>query len=202
MRSETLAAEHGERLRIRYRRDGASAAAIFERAPRGRTLEARLLPFLARKTDRVPAVYSRGLPPAHALHGPWLLLEDVLSGAATCGDPVGILRTKLDIEDAVAGDLRALRALGLAERPLPAALSSEPLGLVHGALTCEAARRIDRGIVIVGWSHAFLGPALIDAVMLAKDVERRGDPDGANAVRDMWLATHAADRELWRLAGV
>ncbi len=198
---EPLRSEPRERKRLRYERDGVVATAIFERAQRGETLEAQLLPFLARKTDRVPAVHSRGLPPPHARLGPWLLIEDVLAGTDACDHPAAIVRAKLAIEDAVARDLPALRALGLRERSLPAPLAGLPVGLVHGALTCDAARLTERGVVIIDWSHAFLGPSVIDAAMLARDYERRGDRDSANTVRDAWCATHVFDREQWRSAG-
>ncbi len=199
--AEPLAAEGLERKRLRFERSGAAATAIFERAAPGATLEAQLLPFLARKTDRVPAVYSRGLPPPHARLGPWVLLEDVLAGADACDDPAAIVRAKVEIERAVAPDLPALRALGLRERGLPAALAAAPRGLVHGALVCANARRVERGVVIVGWSRAFLGPTVIDAATLARDCRRRGDETAAAAVRDAYRsATGDGDRETWRIA--
>ncbi len=153
--AEPLTAEDGiERKRLRYATSAGPATAIFERAPRGRTLEAQLLPFLSRKTPHVPALYSRGLPPPHASLGPWLLLEDVL--AAPFEDDVSAIRdAKRTIERAVANDLPALRALGV-----PGSGSV----LVHGALTREKARRTERGIVIVGWGNAYLGAAGDDVV--------------------------------------
>src|SRR6185503_8689483 len=64
---ELLPAPEGvERKRLRFNTATGSSSAIFERVPRGETVEAQLLPFLARKTDRVPSVHSRGLPPPHA----------------------------------------------------------------------------------------------------------------------------------------
>lgn len=199
--AEPLAAEGLERKRLRFERSGAAATAIFERAAPGATLEAQLLPFLARKTDRVPAVYSRGLPPPHARLGPWLLLEDVLAGGEGCDDPAAIVRAKLEVERAVARDHPALRALGLRERDLPAALAPAPLGLVHGALTCASARRVARGVVIVGWSRAFLGPTVIDAASLANDLARRGDDAGAAEVREAYVSATGDDVEdRWRAA--
>ncbi len=198
---EELAATGVERRRLRFERAGAPTSAIFERAAPNVTLEAKLLPFLARKTDRVPAVYSRGLPPPHARLGPWLLLEDVLAGDDACDDPAAIVRAKLAVERAVARDVPALRALGLRERELPPALASAPIGLVHGALTCANARRAERGVVIIGWSRAFLGPAVIDAATLAKDLAGRGDRRAAEHVRDLYVdATGSDDIERWRLA--
>ena len=138
-----------ERKRLRYETSAGPKSAIFERSPRGATLEAQLLPFLARKTPHVPAVYSRGLPPPHASLGPWLLLEDVL-GAPMEEDRAAIVRAKRAIEAAVANDLPALRALGV---------RGEGATLVHGALSSENARRTERGVVLINWSRAHLGDA-------------------------------------------
>jgi hypothetical protein len=154
---EVLPASPGvERKRLRFDTGHGATSAIFERRPRGEILEAQLLPFLARKTDRVPRVYSRGLPPPHASLGPWLLLEDVFQGPAE-DDVEVILQTMRAIERAVASDLPALRALGV-----PGSGSV----LVHGALTREKARRIERGVVIVGWASAYLGAATDDERLL------------------------------------
>ena len=199
--AETLEAPGRERTRLRYERDGGSASAIFERAPRGETLEAQLLPFLARKTDRVPLVYSRGLPPPHAALGPWLLLEDVLEAPDACDAPAGIVGVLVAIAAAVARDVPALRALGLTVREVRPELRDLPVGLVHGALSCDVVRRTGRGIVITEWSHAFLGPAILDAVHLAKDYERRGERDASEVIRETWIAEHPEDRERWRSAG-
>ena len=148
---ELPSADGVERKRLRYETSAGPRSAIFERRARGVTLEAQLLPFLARKTPHVPAVYSRGLPPPHAALGPWLLLEDVLASPLET-DRVAILRAKRAIEVAVANDVPALRALGVRERDAQA-----PLALVHGALTPDKAHRTERGVVIVDWSHAYLG---------------------------------------------
>jgi hypothetical protein len=183
---ELPAVEGGQRKRLRFVTDAGAASAIFERAPRGATLEAQLLPFLARKTDRVAVVHARGIPPPHASLGPWVLMEDVLAGPPACdGDPVDVLRAKLAI--AVAADRPALRALGLRESDVQAGpLAAAPLGLVHGGLDCASAHRVERGVVIVGWSRAFLGPTVLDAANLAADLEKRGDVDGAARVREVY----------------
>jgi hypothetical protein len=185
--AEPLASEDGiERKRLRFATNSGSSTAIFERLPRGEATEAQLLPFLARKTDRVPSLYSRGLPPPHASLGPWVLIEDVYAGALACdGDPVEIIEAKLAIEAAVAKDLPALRALGLRDdaRPLPPALAAAPRVLLHGALTCANARRVSRGVVLIGWRRASLGPAVLDAATLALDLERAGRSKDASAVR-------------------
>src|SRR6185503_7110009 len=126
----------------------------------------QLLPFLARKTDRVPRVHSRGIPPSHVSLGPWLLLEDLGDAPDTCGDDVGeIVRAKVAIERAVAADGPALRALGVPVRTPPDVvreaggdtnaedaareLTAWPVSLVHGDLTCAHARRADQ----IGRAH-------------------------------------------------
>lgn len=150
---ELPSADGVERKRLRYDTSAGPRTAIFERRARGVTLEAQLLPFLARKTPHVPAVYSRGLPPPHAALGPWLLLEDVLASPVET-DRAAILRAKRAIEVAVASDLPALRALGL---------RGDGTTLVHGALTVKNAHRTERGVVIVDWSAAHLGESEEDA---------------------------------------
>ena len=52
--------------RIRFRQDGAERSLVLKRLPPNDSLEVQLLPFLARKTDRVPAVHARGVPPPAA----------------------------------------------------------------------------------------------------------------------------------------
>jgi len=185
VRAEALPAPEGvERKRLHYTTTAGDTTAIFERLPRGETTPAHLLPFLARKTDRVPAVHSRGLPPPHAALGPWILMEDVHSGLP--GDPLEILGAKHAIERATANDLPALRALGLREAApdLPHALADARPALVHGDLVCVNALRVARGVVVVGWRHAFIGPAILDAAALVLDLEQRDRWDDARAVRD------------------
>lgn len=185
---EVLSSDAGvERKRLRFNTTAGATSAIFERRPRGQTLEAQLLPFLSRKTAHVPVVHSRGLPPPHAKPGPWLLMEDVLAAPPACdGDALDVLRAKLAIERATAGDVPALRALGLRQPEFAAPLSSAPLRLVHGELRCAAAHRADRGVVIVDWSNAYLGPAALDAASLIADATRRGDDKGASRMRAVY----------------
>jgi hypothetical protein len=187
VQAETLPAPEGvERKRLRFTTSTGASSAIFERVPRGETAEAQLLPFLARKTDRVPAVHSRGLPPPHASLGPWILIEDVYTGAPACdGDPLDVLAAKRAIESAVQRDLPALRALGLrdAGKDLPHALATLPAALVHGDLVCANGLRVERGVVLVGWRRAFIGPAVLDAAALVLDLEQSDRADDANAVR-------------------
>ena len=190
---EIMASDAGvERKRLRFDTAAGPATAIFERLPRGDITQAQLLPFLARKTDRVPRLHSRGLPPQHVTLGPWVLIEDVYESAPACdGDPVEILGAKRAIEDAVAKDLPALRALGLRDsaHELPTALASAPHTLVHGDLNCDNARRLERGVVIVGWRRAFIGPAVLDAATLVRDLERSHRTKDAAALR----AAYAGD---------
>lgn len=202
---EVLPAGPGiERKRLRYDTTAGPTTAIFERAPRGAVIEAQLLPFLARKTDRVAVIHSRGIPPQHTPQGPWILIEDVFVAPLACeGDPRDIVRAKLAIERAVASDVPALRALGIGDYPsVIAALASAPRGLMHGDLHCANARRLERGVVLTGWGRASIGPTVIDAVTLARDLERSGLHDGAEAVRDAWIAeSGVTDAEgLWSVA--
>ena len=181
----------GERKRLRFTSDAGASSAIFDRAPRGDTTEAQLLPFLARRSDRLPIVYSRGIPPAHVTLGPWILLEDVFAGGSACDDdPRQILRAKLAIEQAVAKDPPALRALGLRDdpRPLSASLAAAPRSLVHGDLVCANAQRTARGTVLTGWRRAMLGPAVLDVASLVIDLERSDRRAAAATVREAYVA--------------
>src|SRR6185295_10143454 len=158
VRSEELDSADGiERKRLHFTRDGRETTALFERSARGVLLEAQLLPFLARKSERVPRVHSRGIPPPHVSLGPWLLLEDLSDAPDACeGDVAEIVRAKIAVERAVAADGPALRALGVPVRTPPDVvreaggdpnavdaareLSAWPVSLVHGDLRCIHAR--------------------------------------------------------------
>ena len=206
VRAEELPEEDGvERKRLHFTRDGQISTALFERSARGMVVEAQLLPFLARKTEHVPRVHSRGIPPPHASLGPWLLLEDLSDAAAAWdGDATAVVRAKIAIERAVAGDAPALRALRVPVRtPVDIArerggdanveetareLAAWPIALVHGDLTLDRARRADRGVVITGWARAHLGCALLDAVRFAGDLRGHGRARDADAVIDRYVA--------------
>jgi hypothetical protein len=175
-----------ERKRLRFVTGSGASSAVFERLPRGDTIEAQLLPFLARRTDRVPTLHARGIPPPHASLGPWILIEDVLASDSACdADPLAILDAKRAIEHAVEKDMPALRALGLRDgtRDLPPALAASPKVLLHGDLTCENARVVARGVVLVGWRCASIGAAVLDAASLALDLDRHDRKDDGDAVR-------------------
>jgi hypothetical protein len=205
VRVEDLPADGAiERKRIRYTRDAQAETALFERAPRGEALEAQLVPFLARKTDRVPRVHARGIPPPHAALGPWLLLED--TGGTACDDVDAVVDAKVAIERAVGRDGPALTALGVPVRApedlvrergggdddlaAARALASWPVGLVHGELTCERSRQTARGAVLVRWSAASLGCTLLDAARLADDLRARGRSGDADRALVRYLTAH------------
>jgi hypothetical protein len=206
VRAEELAVEDGiERKRLHFTRDGRMTTALFERSARGTVLEAQLLPFLARKTEHVPRVHSRGIPPPHVSLGPWLLIEDLTDAPSACeADALEVIRVKIAIERAVAADGPALRALGVPVRtPVDVVreeggdasveeaareLAAWPVGLVHGDLTCDRARRAERGVVVTRWAVAHLGCALLDAVHLAADLRERGRARDANAVVEHYVA--------------
>lgn len=206
VRAEDLAPEDGlERKRLHFTQNGRDMTALFERSARGSVLEAQLVPFLARKTDRVPRVHSRGIPPPHVSLGPWLLLEDLSATATACdGDPTDVVRAKVAIERAVAADGPALRALGVPVRtPLDVVrlrggdvdaedagreLAAWPIALVHGDLVCERARRAERGVVLARWAAAHLGCALLDAVHFAADLRGRGRSRDADALIDLYVS--------------
>ena len=206
VRAEELVAEDGlERKLLRFTRDGHATTALFERSPRGIVMEAQVLPFLARKTLHVPRVHSRGIPPAHTSLGPWLLLEDLGDAANACdGDATDVIRAKIAVERAVAADGPALRALGVPVRtPLDVVrqesgdanaeeaaveLGAWPVALVHGDLTCERARRAERGVVLMRWSAAHLGCGLLDAIRLAADLRERGRTRDADVIIETYVA--------------
>lgn len=203
-RSEALGSSGGVELeRVRFTSDGAERSLVFERLAPRNALEAQLVPFLARKTDRVPAVHARGIPPSVAPAPPWLLVEDLVDAPSACDvDPVRVLEAKMVVEAALAGDVPALRALGVPERP-PSAIAEDiaaavagdadgeatsaeareaarrlakwPTALVHGDLVCANAAMTERGVVLRRWGRAHLGCALLDVVRLVADVVERGD---------------------------
>ncbi|HKY51785.1 MAG TPA: hypothetical protein VJP45_11065 [Candidatus Limnocylindria bacterium] len=205
VRAEELPPDDGiERRRVHYVREGRAESALFERSARGVLVEAQLLPFLQRKTPHVPRVHSRGIPPAHVTLGAWLLLEDLSDAEDACSEAIDIVAAKIAIERAVAADGPALRALRIPTRtPLDVVrarggdasaeeaareLASWPVALVHGALTCDRARRSERGVVIVRWAAAHLGCGLLDVVQLASDLRRRARSSEADAVIERYVA--------------
>src|SRR2546423_6864295 len=122
--------------RITFRQDGTDRSLMMKRVPPEDALEVQLLPLLARKTDRVPVVHARGIPPPAVAAWPWVLTEDLADAASAChGELAAIVRAKGAIERAVVHDEPALRALGVP--------SLTPIGLVERATERVA---IDRPI--------------------------------------------------------
>src|SRR5437773_3214877 len=154
--------------RVHFTQDGARRTLIVKRVPPDRSLEVRLLPHLARKTDRVPGVHARGIPPTTVPAWPWLLIEDLLD-APRVEDLEGIVRAKIAVERAVAADGPALVALGVPRIARRGALAEWPEVLVHGALGRANSALTDRGVVVMEWRLASLGSGLTDVVRLARD---------------------------------
>jgi hypothetical protein len=188
--------------RIRFSQEGVERSLALKRVPQEDSLEVQLLPFLARKTDRVPHVLSRGIPPPAVPAWPWVMTEDVLDTTSACHeDPRAIVLTKVAIERAVATDGPALKALGVktlspvdlveraleraaTDRPLDAdaraaalVLSSLPTVLCHGELACTHTRMTARGVVLVEWRRAYLGCGLLDIAQLSEDVRQFSGED-------------------------
>ena len=181
--------------RIRFSQEGVERSLALKRVPPEDSLEVQLLPFLARKTDRVPRVLSRGVPPPAVPAWPWVMTEDLLDTTSACHeDPRAIVLTKVAIERAVAADAPALKALGVktmtpvelveraveqvaTDRPVDidaraaaTVLSSLPTVLCHGELACTHARLTARGVILVEWRRAYLGCGLLDIAQLTEDV--------------------------------
>lgn len=218
VRPEPLGVRDGvETERVRCRVAGEERTLVFERfAPRA-ALEVQLLPFLARKSAHVPVVHARGIPPRTVAAPEWLLLEDLEDAATACdGEPRDVIDALVAVEEAVAADGPALRALGLTVR-MPADIAEEiaaataaepdadviagearesarrlqrwPTALVHGDLRCANAVRAKRGVVLRRWGRAYLGCALLDVVRLVADIVGRDD-----AVRGIGLSRAYAER--------
>ncbi len=132
-RSEPLGTRDGvEMERVRFRSDEGERTLLFERLAPRVALEAQLLPFLSRKTDRVPVVHARGIPRPVAPAPPWVLVEDLADAPGACDrDPRSVLEAKLAVEAAVARDAPALRALGVPERS-PSQIAEEVIAVAAG----------------------------------------------------------------------
>jgi hypothetical protein len=155
--------------RVRFTQDGERRSLVVKRVPPHSSLEVKLLPHLARKTDRVPVVFARGIPPATVAAWPWLLIEDLLEATAACDDLNAITDAKVAIERAVRADAPALGALGVPRVARSGPLAEWPEVIVHGDLRCARAVRTERGVVLTEWRHASLGCGLLDIVRLARD---------------------------------
>ncbi|HEY8799228.1 MAG TPA: hypothetical protein VIM20_01385, partial [Candidatus Limnocylindrales bacterium] len=91
-----------------------------------------------------------------------------LLDAPAADDLEAIVRAKVAIERAVAGDGPALVALGVPRIARRGALEAWPEVLVHGALGGRTAVQADRGVVLTEWRQASLGSGLTDIVRLAR----------------------------------
>jgi hypothetical protein len=197
--------------RIRFSQEGVDRSLALKRVPTDDSLEVHLLPFLARKTDRVPRVLSRGIPPPAVPAWPWIMTEDLLDTTSACHeDPRAIVLTKVAIERAVAADGPALKALGvktmspveLVERVVERAatdrpvdveahaaakmLASLPTVLCHGELACTHARLTARGVVFLEWRRAYLGCGLLDIAHLSEDARRFSGEDPGDKLFDFY----------------
>jgi hypothetical protein len=197
--------------RIRFSQEGVERSLALKRVPTDDSLEVQLLPFLARKTDRVPRVLSRGIPPPAVPAWPWIMTEDLLDTTSACHeDPRAIVLTKVAIERAVAADGPALKALGVkaltpidlversvdraaTDRPVDAdaraaaaVLSSLPLVLCHGELACTHARLTARGVILMEWRRAYLGCGLLDIALLSEDARRFSGEDPGDKLFDFY----------------
>ena len=154
--------------RISFVQEGKARTLIVKRVPPHSSLEVKLLPHLARKTDRVLNVHARGIPPTTVPAWPWLLIEDLLD-APPADDYEAIVRAKVAVERAVAADGPALVALGVPRIARRGPLAEWPEVLVHGALGRTNTALADRGVVLMEWRQASLGSGLTDVVRLARD---------------------------------
>jgi hypothetical protein len=211
--------------RIRFSQEGIERSLALKRVPREDSLEVQLLPFLARKTDRVPRVLSRGLPPPAVPAWPWVMTEDVLDTTSACHeDARSIVLTKVAIERAVAVDGPALSALGvrtitpvdLVERAVDRAATDRPVDaearaaatalshlqtvLCHGELACTHTRLTARGVIIVEWRRAYLGCGLLDIAQLSDDVRHFTGEDPGDALFEYYgeLTGNTVTRDMAR----
>ena len=87
--------------RIRFSQEGVERSLALKRVPPDDSLEVQLLPFLARKTDRVPRVLSRGVPPAAVPAWPWVMkmiriFSAAVAGASDCASTCDCFSTRSD----------------------------------------------------------------------------------------------------------
>jgi hypothetical protein len=211
--------------RIRFSQEGVERSLALKRVPPEDSLEVQLLPFLARKTERVPRVLSRGIPPPAVPAWPWVMTEDVLDTTSACHeDARAIVLTKVAIERAVAADGPALKALGVktmtpvdlveraveraaTDRPVDAEaraaatlLSHLPTVLCHGELACTHARLTSRGVILIEWRRAYLGCGLLDIAQLSDDVRLFSGGDPGEKLFDFYgeLTGNAVTRDMAR----
>lgn len=107
--------------RVRWRARDASGVLLFKRMPRVASLEAALVPYLARRGVPVAPVVASGIPPAHVREPrPWLLIADVggapLASVATPELAREAARVLVSLQRATASDA-TLVALGVPSFP-------------------------------------------------------------------------------------
>lgn len=107
--------------RVRWRARDTSGILLFKRMPRVASVEAALVPYLARRGVPVPTVLASGIPPAHVREPrPWLLIADVggapLASVATPELAREAARILLRLHRATEGDA-TLTALGVPTLP-------------------------------------------------------------------------------------
>ena len=211
--------------RIRFSQDGVERSLALKRVPPEDSLEVHLLPFLARKTDRVPRVLARGVPPEAVPAWPWVMTEDFLDTTSACHeDARAIVLTKVAIERAVATDGPALKALGvktltpveLVERALERAATDRPVDadaraaaallsrlptvLCHGELACTHARLTARGVILMEWRRAHLGCGLLDIAQLSDHVRHFTGEDPGDSLFEYYgeLTGNTVTKEMAR----
>lgn len=200
-----------ETQRVRWRGPDDAGSVLYRRYPAKASVEAALLPLLARRLAPVPKVHASGVPPRHAAEArPWLLMGDPGDIVAKRSDAIAAL---VAARAAVARDATTLQSLGVPRLP-PSRIRDEALWseelfeasdfsrverlassldaarldavgatLVHGAFEGGNAVSGASGTTILGWSRAHLGCALID--------DPGEDQDGARLAALFAIRWHA-----------
>ncbi len=129
--------------RLRWRGPAGSGSLLFRRWRREASVEAALLPTLARRGAPVETVLASGIPPRHVREQrPWILAVEP-SGQALCACPPADARRFAEslraLHLSLRDDLPTLRALGVPELP-PATVVEEALAATALLGAGDAAR--------------------------------------------------------------